>query len=196
VISSFGVILDACVLVPISLCDILLSAADRRLYRPLWSAAILDETERALIRNGLTEAQAVYRRAEMQAAYPDAAVTGYESIVDAMQNHAKDRHVLAAAVRSSAQVIVTANIKDFPEEVLRPLGIEPKTPDDFLMDLLGFDEKEVLDAVKQMAAQKKKPPLTPLDMLRRIGKSSPNFAAAALLMIEAGDECTELRRLG
>lgn len=183
-ISSFRVVLDACVLYPIALCDILLSTADRRLYRPLWSTRILDEMENALVRSGKDAAKIAYRRAEMERIFPDAAITGYEPLIPAMKNDEKDRHVLAAAVRVNAALIVTTNLKDFPDHVLHPLGIRAEHPDVFLMDLLGFDSPAVLAAIETMAEEKTRPPQTTLDILQRIGKNAPKFAAAALMLLE------------
>ncbi len=194
-ISSFGVVLDACVLVPISLCDVLLSAADRRLYRPLWSLTILDEMERhaarMIERNGMSQVEAAagaqLRRRFMVDSFPEAEVTGYESLVAAMPNDERDRHVLAAAVRASAQVIVTANMRHFPNDALAPLGVVAQTPDDFLKDLLGFEPDVMIDVICDMAASKTRPPMTPLDILKRVGKAAPDFASAALIVIEERD---------
>lgn len=72
----------------------------------------------------------------MRTAFPDARVTGYESLIPAMTNHPKDRHVLAAAARADAAVIVTANLKDFPAAALEPYQIDAVHPDDFLLDQL------------------------------------------------------------
>ena len=74
----------------------------------------------------------------MTAAFEDAEVENYEGLIDGMTNHPKDRHVLAAAVRCEAQVIVTFNVKDFGPQSLRPPGFEVLTPDEFL--LLGTRE--------------------------------------------------------
>jgi hypothetical protein len=97
----------------------------------------------------------------------------------------KDRHVLAAAVRARVDLLVTANVKDFPESATAPYGIKVAPPDDFLVDLLGFDEKLVLEVIDDMTLQKTRPPMTHLEMLRRIAKSAPNFAAAALMVLES-----------
>lgn len=182
--SSFWVVLDACALYPISLCDVLLSAADRRIYRPLWTSRILDEMENALVRNGKDPEKIRHRRSEMERLFPEAEVTGYEPLIPAMQNDEKDRHVLAAAVRAGASLVVTLNLSDFPKAVLEPLGIRAIHPDVFLMDLLGFDQEAMLDAIEDMSAQKTRPPQTPLDILRRVGKNAPKFAAAALMIYE------------
>lgn len=192
-ITSFRVILDACTLVPITLCDTLLFLADRRLYMPGWSSEILDEVERNAARliaqSGASADEAAtaaaHRRKVMEHAFPDAAVYGYQALIPVMTNDEKDRHVLAAAVRANADIIVTANTKDFPRSATELYNIEIKTPDEFLMDLLGFDKRLVLESIKDMTAQKQRPPMTELDMLKRIGKNAPNFAAAALTLLES-----------
>jgi predicted nucleic acid-binding protein len=202
VISSFGVVLDASALVPASLCDALLSAADHRLDRPMWSDAILDEMERNVARlfqqYGTSAHDAIYiasyRRGEMIKSYPEAAITGYESLIGAMENDVKDRHVLAAAIRASAQVIVTADARGFPDSALGPFGIVAQTPDEFLKDLLGFDSSTMLDVIRNMAAAKSKPPMTELELLRRLGKCAPDFAASALIMLEEDDARTARQR--
>ena len=112
---TFPVVLDACVLVPHPLFDTLLRLADVGLFRPLWSDQILVEVERTLTgKRGLSAQKARHRVRQMARAFPDAMVEGYEDLIPAMTNDPKDRHVLAAAVRSGASLIVTANLKDFP----------------------------------------------------------------------------------
>ena len=78
------VLLDACVLVPIALCDTLLRFAEEpRIYRPLWSEHILAEVRRTLIAQPfrLSERKAGYRIDCMTAAFPEALVTGYEKLI-------------------------------------------------------------------------------------------------------------------
>jgi hypothetical protein len=69
-----------------------------------------------------------------------------------------DRHVLAAAITAGAAVIVTSNLNDFPAEALEPLGIEARTPDDFVLDQIGLDEGTVRDCVHQIARGRTRPP--------------------------------------
>ena len=85
------------------LCDTLLRLAEASAYRPLWSADVFAELRRNLIGRGLLPDRGL---GQMSRSFPDALVTGYESLVDGMTNHPKDRHVLAAAVRANAEVIV------------------------------------------------------------------------------------------
>ena len=90
-------------------------AAGPRLYLPKWTDEIMAELSRNLVANfGLSEEQAGYRESEIRRHFPEAWVDGYQDLIPAMTNEPKDRHVLAAAVRSQAEVIVTYNRRDFP----------------------------------------------------------------------------------
>jgi predicted nucleic acid-binding protein len=116
---AFPALLDTCVLYPAYLCDTLLRLAEAEAYRPLWSADILTEWRRNVVDAGIPADRVDRRIAQMSRSFPDAMVTGYETPVDGMTNDPKDRHVAAAAVRASAEVIVTFNIRDFPESALK-----------------------------------------------------------------------------
>ena len=126
--ARFSAVLDACVLVPIAQADTLLYMADAGLYRPLWSTRILEETIRALetIHPDMKEAGAARRRAAvMNEAFDDACVEGWEELLGAISlPDENDRHVVAAAIQGRADLIVTANLKDFPTEVLGRFNLE------------------------------------------------------------------------
>lgn len=105
--SGLSAVLDACVLLPMPTCDLLLRLADAKEYRPLWSHGILEEVERNLQTAFMrTPGQAEKRVRNMQKYFPDAEVCEYESLIHQMGNDPKDRHVLAAAVRARADFIV------------------------------------------------------------------------------------------
>jgi predicted nucleic acid-binding protein len=126
-VSPLVVVLDANALVPAVVRDSLLSAARAGPYRVRWSEAILAEVRGALLRlrpTRMSDEQADRLIATMTAAFPDAAVRSYAGLIDAMQNDPKDRHVLAAAVQIGARVIVTLNLKDFPQSALGHFDIE------------------------------------------------------------------------
>jgi len=74
----------------------------------------------------------------MRRSFPDAEVAGYATLIDSMTCDEKDRHVLAAAVRSDAEVLVTFNVTDFPEASVKSYDIEVVSPDDFLLDQLDL----------------------------------------------------------
>ena len=127
---TFPALLDTCVLYPAYLCDTLLRLAEAEAYRPLWSADILTELRRNAVEAGIPADLVDRRVAQMSHSFPDAMVTGYDSLIDGMTNDPKDRHVLAAAVRANAEVIVTFNLRDFPEPALKPYDILDVHPDD------------------------------------------------------------------
>jgi predicted nucleic acid-binding protein len=110
---AFVVVYDACVLYPASVRDLLIRLARTGLFRARWTERILDECFRSIVvgRPDL-EGKLDRTRRLMEAAVPDALVSGFESLAEKLTlPDADDRHVLAAAIRSGAQVIVTANLK-------------------------------------------------------------------------------------
>lgn len=175
---AFPAFLDACVLVPIKLTDLLLRMAEANTYRPLWSAEVLDEVERNLPRLRVNPDKARRRIQQMCDTFPDAMVTGYEALVPAMTNHPKDRHVLAAAVRADAAVIVTANLKDFPASALDPYDINAVHPDGFLLDQLDLYPSECLRCVREQIADHRNPPISTDEYLSIVAKFAPRFVDA------------------
>lgn len=148
------VVLDACVLIPMPLADTLLRlAAGPRLYLPRWSDQIMEEVSRNLQENfGLSAEKAAYRESELRRHFPEAWIDGYEALIPAMKNHPKDRHVLAAAARVGAQIIVTYNLKDFPASSLEPHSITAQGPSTFLKNLYGKAPVKVMQTLESQAA--------------------------------------------
>jgi len=173
-VAPFKVVLDANVLFPFTLRDTLLRAAAADLFQMHWSEEILDETARNLVATGTTTPdQATRLRTAMSRAFPEAFVAGYEHLTAAMPNDAKDRHVVAAAVKAGAQLIVTSNLRDFSP---LPAGIEAQSPDEFLCSLFDLAPDLLVDLVRQQAEALKNPPRSFEDMLRGLGKMVPEFA--------------------
>lgn len=176
--SKFVAVLDACVLYPAPIRDLLLHLAHFELYTPKWTAHIQDEWTRNLLlnRKDLSPVQLGKTTAAMQAAYPDADVHHYEPLMDALKlPDPNDRHVLAAAIRCKADVIVTANLKDFPSAVLTPFGIEAQHPDTFIANLVDLSPQRAFQAFLQQVSFLRNPPRSPeqvLDNLRRLGLST------------------------
>lgn len=173
------VLLDACVLVPYQLADLLMRLADDDLYELLWSEQILAEVERNLVKLDVPPEKAARRVSQMRAAFPHAMVDGYEDLVDAMRVDPKDRHVAAAAVRGGAALIVTANLKDFPSDSLAPYGIEPVHPDEFLLDQLDLAEQTTVECLQNHRNAYKRPAFTITEYYLALARSVPQFAAAA-----------------
>lgn len=142
--------------------------------------------ERTLVhRICLPPERAQYTRACMESAFPAGAVGGYEAVSASMPVNEKDRHVLAAALVGHAQLIVTNNVKDFPQTTLEPMGIRAKTADTFLNDLLARYRNEMLDVLHFMTentGKAGKPELSLYNVVQNIGATAPNFAASALVV--------------
>jgi predicted nucleic acid-binding protein len=174
--SSFCVVLDANVLFPASLRDILLRVADANLYRLNLTEEIVEEVCRNLIKTRrMTEPGAYHLVSAIKRTFPEAFVTGYHSLIPSMTNHTKDRHVLAAAVKAGAQVIVTKNLKDFPHESLLPFDIEVQSPDDFLVHLHYLDSETVAKILIEQAGDLRKPSKTVPELLDMLAIHIPKF---------------------
>jgi len=162
--TPFPVVLDACVLYPSPLRNLLIYLGLTGLCQPKWTDEIQSEWQRnLLINNPNYEAMKLQRTAHlMNRALPDANVTGYESIIGGLTlPDPEDRHVLAAAIKSQADVIVTANLKDFPADYLAGFGVEALHPDDFISDLLDLNSALVIQAVRDARTSMKAPAMTP-----------------------------------
>ncbi|MBP0482825.1 RSP_2648 family PIN domain-containing protein [Sagittula salina] len=129
------VVLDTCVMFPTVMREVLLGVAAEGLYTPLWSARILEEWARAARKLGPEgEPQARAEIALVRAAWPRAEVAWKPSLEKRLWlPDVNDRHVLAAAVAGSADVIVTLNASDFPRGTLSEEGVSRIDPDAFLM---------------------------------------------------------------
>ncbi|MBZ9566677.1 PIN domain-containing protein [Modicisalibacter tunisiensis] len=156
----FVVVYDACVLYPAPLRDLLMRLATTGLFAARWTEQIHDEWTRNLLKKRPELAEALPRTVElMERAVPDALVTGHEPLIPALElPDPDDRHVLAAAIRAGAQLIVTFNLKDFPTNTLADFGIEAVHPDTFLEQQFELSEGLVLRTVHRHRASLRKPP--------------------------------------
>jgi predicted nucleic acid-binding protein len=164
----FVVLYDANVLWGDLLRDLLIRVAQSGIVQAKWSDEILDETFRSIKakRPDLDEERLDRTRALMCRAIRDCLVTSYQPLIASLElPDPNDRHVVAAAIKCSAQVIVTWNIKHFPKETLADWGIEAKTPDDFIIDQLHLDSGTVHGAIQQMADIRRNPPMTVGDIV-------------------------------
>lgn len=179
--SDFPVVLDACVLANGRLCDLLLRLAEApRLYTPIWSSGILDEvyrTQTTKLKRAYPKRLADYWRQEVERAFPEACVEGWEPLVATMTNDPKDRHVVAAAVKAKSSMIVTFNLRHFPVETLRPWHVEAFHPQDYLLVLWSMNPAVVMAKLGAMAHDE---PAELLDLIIRLGKSVPRFSSQIL----------------
>ncbi|HLK21472.1 MAG TPA: PIN domain-containing protein [Bryobacteraceae bacterium] len=150
---DYVAVLDACVIVPAGLRDTLLRLAETpRLYLPKWSDEILAEVRRTLIgKLRKTESQADHLIEELRNAFPEACLKACKELENALINNHKDRHVLATAIRSSAQTIVTFNLRHFPPEALQSYDVQAVHPDEFLVHQFHLDEAVVVRKFAEQA---------------------------------------------
>ena len=163
--ARYTALLDACVLFPVAVCDSLMSVAATGLYAPKWTQRIEDEWTRSLEqKSGRPPGSCNVRRDAMRDAAPDWEVPeqAWRRIAPCLQlPDPDDAHVLAAAIAGHADCIVTANLKDFPEDALAPFGIQVIHPDEFLIAQMDLDSLSVLASFKEQRARLKNPAYTP-----------------------------------
>lgn len=172
--ARYTAVLDANVLYPALLRDVLLSLAHADLYSAKWSAHIRDEWTRSLLKARPAMREQIQASvAAMEEAIPDCLVTGYEHLIEGLNlPDPDDRHVLAAAITGHADAIITWNHRDFPESVLSAFGIELQTPDEFVLNQIMLRAPVALTALKQMRMRWERPEVTAealVDLLERRG---------------------------
>lgn len=160
--ASPSVLLDANVLYPAPIADLLLRLGELDLFQPRWSADILTEHRRTFLRLrpdlGVAKVDRLVRALER--AFPDARIDGYAPLIGGLVlPDPDDRHVLAAAIHGECAVIITANLADFPANRLASHAIEVSHPDAFLMQQLASHRDLVLAAARSAFRDLKSPPV-------------------------------------
>ena len=151
--------------------DLLLRLAAVNLISAKWSRDIHEEWMRSILRRrpDIRRESLERVRALMDAHVPDSLVEGYEALMSALTlPDSNDRHVLAAAIRGRADVIVTYNLRDFPASALSPFGIEAQHPDTFIGHLIDVDARTVLAAVRAQRAALRNPPVDAIAFVQRL----------------------------
>lgn len=180
---AFTVVYDACVLYPNTLRDLLIRIAQSGIVQAKWTDAILDEMTAALRRNraDIPDGKLTRLRTLMNGAVRDCLVTGYEPLVEGLKlPDPDDRHVLAAAIKAGAQVIVTRNLKDFTQSDLQPWDIEAKSPNAFVLDQVHIDIRAVAASVRQIADSRTRPPEAIEDVLTKLERDGLVESVTAL----------------
>lgn len=181
--SPFTALYDACVLYPAPLRSLLMYLAMTDLFRAKWTDAIHEEWMRNVQADypDITRTKAERIRDLMNAHVRDCLVTDYEDLIPALTlPDPDDRHVLAAAIRAGADVIVTANLTDFPTETLKRYGIEAQHPDEFIHHLLDLAPAAVCGAAKKQRESLKTPPKTVEQYLESLERQGLAQTVAAL----------------
>jgi predicted nucleic acid-binding protein len=178
---DIAAVLDACVLIPASLRDALLYPAVVGLYRPVWTEELLEEVTRNLPRlkrsTPITPQSAQNMVQNLKRAFPGALVTDHTPLIGSMTNNPKDRHILAAAVVSGAQTIVTINLKDFPRPSLAPFHIEVQHPDVFLSHLFELTPDRMRQAIMMHVEKLRNPPRSLDKVLETLAQHTPHFVS-------------------
>lgn len=167
------VLLDACVLYPTVMREVLLAVASKGLFTPLWSDRILEEWARAARKIGPHgEAQARGEVAMVKAAWPKANVKQHPGLEARLYlTDENDIHVLASAIAGHADVLVTMNAKDFPQHVLREEGVERRDPDGFLWEIHSNHPEAVAEAIEQVRLTAERLSGTPWDVRKLLKKA-------------------------
>ena len=161
--AHFTFLFDACVLYPAPVRDLILRFAIAGFYRAKWTQRIHDEWIRSLLykRPDLQHGKIERLRSVINESVEDCLVEGYEPLAATLKlPDPDDCHVLAAAIKAQAQIIVTYNLKDFPSETLHPFGIEAQHPDDFFLNQSDLQQGAFLSVIKRIREALKNPPKT------------------------------------
>lgn len=185
---SFIVVHDACVLCPNTLRDLLIRIHQAGLVQAKWTEEILDEVSRNLVKNlpDITPEKVERLRRLMVGAVRDCLVRGYEPLIEALHlPDPDDRHVVAAALRAKAQVIVTDNTKDFPADYLAGWDIDVKTADEFVLDQISLNWQAVYGELVRIADSRNNPPQSVSDELRELERPEAGPGAGLIKSVAA-----------
>jgi hypothetical protein len=173
--SNYTALLDANVLYPAPLRDLLLQLAVTDVFRAKWTSKIHREWMEALLLNEPHRDRAKLERTRdlMDSSTRDCLVTGYEGLISGLElPDPDDRHVLAAAIVGRCDAIVTQNLKHFPDAILAPYGIDVQHPDEFLCNHLNLAPALFYGVVQKIRRRLRNPPYSIeeyLDILTRNG---------------------------
>jgi predicted nucleic acid-binding protein len=178
---AYKVVLDANVLFGFALCDTFLRLSDKELFDIVWSDEILQETGRNLIeRRGLTQQQVDRRLAAMRATFEDADQDekAIAALTPVLTNDPKDRHVLAAAIVSGAEGIVSFDDDGFTAGALDPYDKQLHHPDEFLCTVLEMHEALTVETIREQAAALRRPRQSEQEVLGALQLAGvPRFVA-------------------
>lgn len=162
----FTCVLDTNVIYPVDIRDILFWFAHYELFTPKWSTHIFDELEKVMTRKGIPAEVIQKQISRANTAFPDALVQNYEALIETLElPDPDDRHVLAAAIKTNANVIVTNNLEDFPEDYLASFGLSAKSADDFITDLIDLNHGAAVEAFRSLVLNRTNPDLDEYEVL-------------------------------
>jgi len=182
-VADLTVVYDACVLYPAPLRDFLMWLALTDLFKARWTSRIHDEWISNVLQNrpDLTVEQLTKTRNLMDRNVRDCLVTGFARLIEGLElPDPSDRHVLAAAIRCHADLIITFNLKDFPSQYLQPYGVEAQHPDEFILRLIDLHPTAVCAAANKHRSALKNPPKSREQYLDTLLKQGLSKSSAEL----------------
>jgi len=182
--ADFRVVLDSCVLANFGVANLLLLLAEKpRLYLPVWSDEILKETRRTQVTHlGWKAELAESFESEIRRVFPESLAGGFDHLLGHCANDEKDRHVLACAIQSKAEIILTFNLRHFPEVALKSWGVTALHPQDYLLTLFALEPLQVMHQLGGIAEKRR---CTLEDHLIDLGRFLPEFSARLLDELES-----------
>jgi predicted nucleic acid-binding protein len=186
--NRYTAFIDACSLAGTLRRNLLLTLAEAEFFRVRWSVAVLDETQKAIelicAKKGLADraARALKSRREMETAFADAVVSDYEALLCVCGSlpDQDDAHVLAAALKTQASVIVTENLKHFPEHIISPLNLAVRSADSFIADTIALDEGRAVSAIRRRRERFRRPAMSAQDLSLKMEAEGLTETADAL----------------
>jgi hypothetical protein len=166
--NRFTAFVDACTLAGALKRNLLLTLAEAEFFRVRWSEPVLVETQKAiesiLAKKGVKDAaeRAARARSCMESAFEEAMVVDFDKFLCVCEDlpDSADAHVVAAALKTQAAMIVTDNLKHFPKAILAPLNIEVRSADNFIADTVALDPGRAVAAIRRMRGRLKRPEKT------------------------------------
>lgn len=174
------VTLDACIIFQLAACDTLLHTAEQNLFKPIWSEQILNEvlaTSQKVL-DARQQIGVLSRIEDMNTNFKASLFQTRKLWIENIQSilpDPKDAHVVALAIEAGSKLIVTENLRDFPNYLLQPLGIQAVSFDGFMTLIFESDPKAVIDGLEKLVSRKTNPPLSILEHLLQLERLSPNF---------------------
>jgi predicted nucleic acid-binding protein len=136
---------------------------------------ILQEVRYNLIKKRMSQEKAESLINVIKVQFTGSFVTNHTLLLTSMPINEQDRHVLAAAVASESQIIVTQNLRDFPPHLLNPFDVEAQSPDDFLVQLFSYESEQMIQIIREQAHGLRNPPRTVPDLLNTLTQHAPTF---------------------
>ena len=179
--NPFTVLVDSCVLYPAPLRELVMRLVLEDLFRARWTERIHGEWIRSVLKDrpDLKRERLERTRSMMDSHALNALVTGYEPLIEGLSlPDPDDRHVLAAAIHSQSNLLLTFNLKDFPAASLSPFGIEAQHPDEFLLHQWSLNQPKVLMALRTQRANLRNPSVKSLEFLDTLRQQQlPQFVS-------------------